>query len=115
MIGTLLEMDGHTLRYATNYNDALALVEEEDFDLVITDYSMPRMHGLYLIDMIKSAQPAMPVILITAFPKEDIMADAARKGADLVLIKPFEYEALADGIRKLRKKWRNRSGTPKRS
>lgn len=113
IFGLLLEDDGHEVDCATNYNDALALVEEHDFDLVITDYRMPRMHGLYLLDMIKDAKPDIPVIIITAYQTDDMIAEAKRKGVDMILTKPFEYRQLADGIKKLRRKWQSRSGMKK--
>ena len=97
----LLEMDGHQVTCATNYNDALALVEENPFDLVITDYRMPRWHGIYLLDMIKDRRPEMPVIMITAYEKDEMIAEARRKGVDLVLGKPFEYETLLESIENL--------------
>jgi two-component system NtrC family response regulator len=106
VIGMLLEMDGHELRYAMNYNDALALVESEPFDLVISDYRMPRMHGIYLLEMIKDVKPDLPVIIMTAYGTDDMLAEAKRKGVDMVLTKPFSYNELADGIRKLNRKWR---------
>lgn len=106
VIGMLLEMDGHEVRYAMNYNDALALVESEHFDLVISDYRMPRMHGLYLLEMIKDVKPDLPVIIMTAYGTDDMLAEAKRKGVDMVLTKPFSYNELADGIRKLNRKWR---------
>ena len=115
VIGMLLEMDGHELEYATNYNDALSLVESRDFDLVISDYRMPRMHGLYLLDMIKDVKPDLPVIIMTAYQTDDMIAEARRKGVDMILTKPFPYEDLAAAIKKLRRKWRSQSGTRKPS
>lgn len=106
VIGMLLEMDGHELRYAMNYTDALALVESEPFDLVISDYRMPRMHGLYLLDMIKDIKPDLPVVIMTAYGSDDMLSEAKRKGVDMVLSKPFSHNELTDCIRKLSRKWR---------
>lgn len=105
VFGNLLEMDGHTVKCATGYNEALALVESEDFDIVVTDYSMPGMHGIFLLEMVKDVKPNMPVIIVTAYGNEEINAKAKRKGADLVLNKPFKHEELVAGIRKALKKW----------
>ena len=51
--------------------------------------------------MIKDTRPKLPVIIITAYQTDDMMADARRKGADLVIEKPFDYEVLMEGVKKL--------------
>lgn len=98
-----LNIDGFEVLCATNYNDALAIFETQPIDLVVTDYSMPRIHGIILTDMVKTARPDVPVIMITAYKTDEMLANAHRRGADLVLEKPFEYEALYDAICKLLK------------
>lgn len=97
----LLKMDGHDVVCATNYHDALAQVQAHEFDVVITDYRMPKMHGIYLLDMVKDSRPDLPVIIISAYQTDEMMADASRKGADLVIEKPFDYEVLMQGIQQL--------------
>lgn len=106
LISMLCEMDGAEVTCAMNYNQALAHIDKSEFDIVITDYSMPKMHGLYLLEMIKDIQPDLPVIVISAVFTSDIKKQAIDRGADMLLDKPFEYKTLIDGIRDLmRKKW----------
>ena len=104
VLGILFEMDGAETSFALNYSEALEFLDKIDFDIVITDYRMPRMHGLYLLDMIKDKRPNMPVIIVSAYVDDKMREQARRKKADLVLQKPFEYEYLLAGIRKLLKK-----------
>jgi len=113
VIGNLLEMEGYDVRFARDYYDALAVVDEESFDIVITDYRMPKMHGIYLLDMLKDSHPDLPVIIITAYSGSELMAEAKRKGADAFLPKPFTFEALDSTIKKVMKKWQKRSGAKK--
>ncbi|HOX28240.1 MAG TPA: response regulator [bacterium] len=101
VLGLIIEMDGGVVEYAGNYYDALSCMESTKLDLVITDYMMPRMHGLYLLDMIKDKKPDLPVIMITAYWSEDLEAEAKRLGANMLLRKPFEYKVLLDAIRKV--------------
>jgi CheY-like chemotaxis protein len=103
---TLLEMDGALVLKASNYNEALEIAENNEIDIVLTDFRMPGMHGLYLLDMIKHKHPDMPVILMTAYLDDALAANARRLGVDYILAKPFEYSELFKAIRKLlRKKW----------
>ncbi len=100
----LLELDGAVVTCALNYNEALGHIEKEEFDIVITDYSMPRMHGLYLLEMIKDARPDLPVIVMSVVFTEERKQQARERNADLLLDKPFEREVLIEGIRKLMRK-----------
>jgi DNA-binding response OmpR family regulator len=67
---------------------------------------MPRMHGLYLIEMIKAKKPKLPVILVSAYVDEKFNKLARKKGADDVLKKPFEYNELLASIQKVLKRKR---------
>ncbi|MFH1538128.1 MAG: response regulator [bacterium] len=113
VIGVLMEMDGHSVSLAANYNEALSKVECELFDLVITDYRMPRMHGLYLLEMIKDINPHLPVIIITAYQTDEMKKEARKKGVDLLMTKPFEYGDLLAGVKKVMRKCRKSAGTKK--
>jgi two-component system, NtrC family, nitrogen regulation response regulator NtrX len=104
IISELLEMDGYEVKCATNYYDALAALDEREFDLVITDYCMPKMNGLYLLEMIKDKQPNMPVIIISGVMNEEAKISAKRRGVDMILFKPFPYEQLDAAIRKMKRK-----------
>lgn len=104
VIGLFLEMDGAHVSYAHDYYKALDIFEKENFDIVITDWRMPRMHGLFLLDMVKSAKPEMPVIVITAFLSEAIRDEAQKKQVDMMLEKPFDYKDLHAAILKLVRK-----------
>ncbi|HOO56138.1 MAG TPA: response regulator [bacterium] len=116
VIGMLLKMDGAEVHIAENYNEALSLLEEVDIDITVTDWRMPGMHGLYLLDMIKDKHPEMPVIIMTAYLSDKVMVEARRKKVNMMIEKPFEYSELLAGIQKLmRIKWQNQNGTRKQS
>lgn len=73
-------------RMGTNYQvftatDGLAALnelEQRPFDLVVTDYSMPRMNGLELLRAIRLRQPEMRVIMFTGHESEALKAEARR-------------------------------------
>ncbi|MEW5946584.1 MAG: response regulator [bacterium] len=115
VLSMLFEMDGHTVGCAMNYGEALAEMEGSDYDLVITDYRMPRMHGLYLLEMIKDVNPSIPVIIMTAYQTDEMRREAKKKGADLLLAKPFSYTELQSVIRRTMRKWQKQNGMKKSS
>jgi CheY-like chemotaxis protein/anti-sigma regulatory factor (Ser/Thr protein kinase) len=79
--GLLLKHSGWQVIYAANGEEALASLEQQKPDLVITDLRMPSPNGLELVEAIKEKYPSIPVILITAFGSEDIAILALERGA----------------------------------
>ena len=75
-------------------------VEEQRFDLVITDIVMPNISGLAIISIVKKKFPGTPVIAITGWGEHPEML-ALEAQADLVLEKPFELDELGDAIKEL--------------
>src|SRR4029077_13987661 len=66
---------------AGNGVEALALLEKQLPDVVLTDMLMPEMDGLQLVQAIRGKYPGLPVILMTAHGSEDIAIQALQKGA----------------------------------
>ena len=83
---TLLEEVGYTVQIAINGEAGLKLFETGKFDVVVTDYHMPRMNGLELIERIHALNPAMGVILLSGFV-EPLGLNEANTGADAVIAK----------------------------
>lgn len=95
-IAFLLRTDDHTVTQAQNGNEALAAIQGSKFDLVITDYSMPGMHGDELAKRIRELVPGQPIVMITAYADE-----LANVQVDAVLPKPFEFNELRKTLRRL--------------
>ena len=83
---TVLEELGHRITTASSGAEALERFTESKFDLVITDYKMPRMDGLELISRLRKQTPALPVILISGFA-DTLGLSEENTGADVVLQK----------------------------
>ena len=64
---TVLEELGYAIVTASNGYDALERFAPEKFDLVVTDYKMPRMDGLELIVHLRKLAPELPIVLISGF------------------------------------------------
>jgi CheY-like chemotaxis protein/anti-sigma regulatory factor (Ser/Thr protein kinase) len=67
--------------FAANGQEALAAIQKETPDLVLTDLQMPDMDGLKLVQEIRSRYPFLPVILMTGQGSEDIAIQALQRGA----------------------------------
>ena len=89
-----LELAGYAFREAGSGEAALALLERQTVDMVVSDVNMGGMDGHDLLARINAMKPALPVLLITAYGSVDRAVDAIRNGAVDYLLKPFEPEQL---------------------
>ena len=67
---------------------------EGSCDCIITDFKMPRMNGLELIQLLAARGSTIPVIMVTGCSEPKLEAKAAAVGAVCLLMKPFEADAL---------------------
>jgi len=70
--------------------EALAIVEKEDINLVLLDVRMPGMDGIEVLRAIKKIRKDIPVVMITAYPDEEKAKEATKEGAYDYIIKPFD-------------------------
>jgi two-component system response regulator HydG len=92
VLALMLEGQGYQVSRASNVPLALQLLEQEDYDLVITDLVMAPMSGMDLLKCIKPAYPATEVIMMTAFGSIDSAIEAMRLGAYDYVTKPFQHD-----------------------
>ncbi len=94
----LLEMalgrHGFKVTPSTNAQRALELVAEQDFDVVLTDLSMPEMSGLDLCERVLGTRPDMPVVVITGQGSLETAIGAIRVGAYDFITKPVDPKLL---------------------
>jgi two-component system chemotaxis response regulator CheY len=97
----ILELFGFAVIEANNGRDALRKLNSDPLALIITDYSMPEMNGLELIQVLKHhpSQSKVPVIMLTA--EDKVKQQALHAGASGWLTKPFGYEALTTLVCKM--------------
>ena len=100
---TTLQREGYQTDSAENGKKALDKLEQEDFNLVVTDVKMPEMTGLELLRAIKSRWPNIEVIMMTAFEIIDNAVDAMKEGAYDFLIKPFKADVLVTAVNRVLK------------
>ena len=94
----LLEADLGDRRFTTEArttaHEALALLAERDFDVVLTDLNMRGMSGIELCRRVAESRPDVPVVVITAFGSIETAVLAIRAGAYDYITKPIDVEAL---------------------
>jgi two-component system response regulator HydG len=90
----ILRRGGHRCLTATDPHRALALVESEGPDLLLTDLKMPGMDGLELLRRVHDLDPSLPVIMITAFASIESAVAAVKDGAFDYLPKNFTIDQL---------------------
>ena len=96
----ILEAKGYQVTYVEDGDYALDLVEEEDFDAVVTDFEMPTMGGMELLEKARKFKPRLPIIIMTAFSSSERAIEATKCGAYDFLIKPVEIPELLDTLKK---------------
>lgn len=82
----LLEEGGYSVEIARNGEEALKLFQAARFDLVVTDYKMPRMNGVELIEQIRILNPDARIVLLSGFI-EPLGLTEQSTGADAVVVK----------------------------
>ena len=86
---------------AGSAEEALEMVRNENLDMIICDVQMPGMDGLEFLNKVKTEQPAIKFLMITAHGTMDTAVKALRYGASDFLTKPFENEAVRQIARRL--------------
>ena len=101
----LMDQMGHSYVTASNGEEALALFEQQRFDLVLLDVMMPIMDGMTALRQIRqsngASRPDTPVIMVTAYAMNFDRQRFLDAGADGYVSKPIEATALQDEINRL--------------
>ena len=92
MIGATLERQGFHVQLAVSGSQAVEVMNQSAFDLVLTDIVMQDGNGITLLERIHGQQPQLPVVMVTAIHDISVAIDSMRRGAYDYLLKPFERE-----------------------
>lgn len=119
----VLAKEGYDVRTAATGTEALAMLREETFDLIISDLVMPVLGGMDLMKEVKTKHPDIPFIVITAYGTIGSAVEAMKAGAFDYLTKPFQkddillvvskalkYCKLHHEVRRLREELKARDG-----
>jgi len=94
VLAATLQREGYEVTVCVDGEEAIAALERDGADVVVTDLVMPRMDGLTLLRKVIARHPDVPVIVVTAHGRIDSAVEAMKAGAFDFLAKPFDHEEL---------------------
>jgi DNA-binding NtrC family response regulator len=90
----LMDKTGYEVTTTNNPLEVSKLLQEDRYDLVITDLKMPLVDGIDLIGIVRGIDATMPIIVITAYGTIETAEEAIQKGAYDFITKPFRKETI---------------------
>jgi two-component system, chemotaxis family, CheB/CheR fusion protein len=113
MMAELLKLAGGRVVTATNGVDALRLASENEFDVILSDISMPEMDGFEFLARLRKIEGRqdVPVVAITGFGRSDDIERARAAGFYSHLTKPIDLLALTDVVERLAEEKRSMGDT----
>jgi DNA-binding NtrC family response regulator len=103
---SILTDEGHRARVVESAEEALVLLAQEEFLMVITDAQLGGMNGYEFIKQITKRWPDVPVLMITAYATPKLAVEAIKAGAIDYLAKPFAPEELLHAIARCAERYR---------
>jgi len=100
LLHDVLTAEGYDVGVCTDPREALARIEAEDFDGVISDLKMPGVDGLQVARSVKSRDPETAMIVVTAYASVQTAIGALRTGVDDYICKPFDIDQIVEVVRK---------------
>jgi DNA-binding NtrC family response regulator len=101
----ILSKEGHQVEYALNGYDALRMMQDNPFDLVITDLKMSSMGGMEVLRRVKESYPDTIIIVITGYATVSSAVEVMKLGAHDYLPKPFTPEELRSVVHRALADW----------
>ncbi|MGD2028434.1 MAG: response regulator [Desulfobacterales bacterium] len=97
-----LRTKGYQVVEAISGKQALEhLVNDNNIDIVLTDYAMPGMNGIELLQKIREHNKNIPVIIMTAYGDKDLVIEALHHRCNGFIDKPFEMDELLEEIQNI--------------
>ena len=94
MLKTLVGGWGYAIAEADDGESAIGMTRQQPYDLVLMDVRMLKVSGLEALSAIKAVNPAIPVVIMTAFSSVETAVAALKQGAHDYLTKPLDFDKL---------------------
>ena len=95
----ILVKEGYEITTSLTGLRAMELLEEEEYDLVLTDLRMPMVDGMEILERTRHLYPDSEVIMITGYAKQDSAIEAIKAGAYNYLVKPYKLDEFRKVVR----------------
>jgi len=101
--------EGYLVEWAKDGREAVSLFESENFDMIILDIMLPYIDGFEIAEIVRKANPQMPILMLTARTSKGDMVKGLELGADDYITKPFHLKELLLRVKGMlkRKVWYN--------
>lgn len=97
----VLTYEGGLVRLARDGGEAIRLLTEQPYDMVLLDVRMPGMNGLEAYRAMRAIRPDVRVLLMTAYAVQELVEQAIAEGAQGVVYKPFDFDKLLARIQEV--------------
>lgn len=101
MVARMLHENGHDALTYSSVGDAVAALEHDRVDVILTDIFMPRLDGFHLLATMRESHPGVPIIAMSgggSLIKVDMLPETKAFGAAAILDKPFTSKQLIAAI-----------------
>ncbi len=109
-LSSLLKHNGYDTVFANSFEECLAIIKKDFFEIIILDYQLKGRNGLELLSIIKRQYPLTQVIFITAFGNENLAITAIKNGAYDYVKKPFDNDELLNRVSHIKESFILKSG-----
>ena len=104
VLGERLETRGLKVNTVTSGEDALTLIDDENYDAIILDLAMPGIDGIETLKLLKEKNPDLEIIMLTGHATVQKGIEAMKLGAEDFLEKPVELSVLLERISEAKNK-----------
>ncbi|MBI5574684.1 MAG: response regulator [Elusimicrobia bacterium] len=98
LLKVFLSSDGSDVVLLDKGEKVIKTIRKEQFSLILLDINLPDINGIDLLKQIRSADPELPVMMITGFKDAENVVAAFREGAVDCILKPLDFEYLKTSI-----------------
>ncbi len=101
VIFTMLARMGYQVEIACSGEEGLELFQKGNFDLVLSDLTMPLMDGWELASLLKEKSPHIPFCLMTGWGEKEIRPMIRESAVDFVMFKPFRLRKVQEAVERM--------------
>jgi DNA-binding NtrC family response regulator len=96
----ILDAEGYETILTSSVKEALQILEEKNFDLLLVDVIMPEYDGMYLIGSVRDKLPRLPILVMSGYPTPETISSGLQMGATRFIAKPFTPDELIKAVEK---------------
>ena len=94
----ILESEGYSVSLTSSVKEALRILEEKKYDILLVDVIMPEYDGMYLIGNVRENLPNLPILVMSGYPTPETISSGMQMGATHFIAKPFTPDELIAAV-----------------